>query len=92
MRRDAAEAGISIHLVDGYRPYEDQVRLARELGLYSEGGLAAQPGTSQHGWGRAVDLELDDRGIAWMRDNAWKYGFKETVPREPWHWEFHPTV
>lgn len=90
MRRDAAQLGIELPIVDAYRTYEDQVRLAHELGLYREGGLAAEPGTSQHGWGRALDLDVDDRAVAWLRENAWKYGFKETVPREPWHWEFHP--
>ncbi|MFN3218114.1 MAG: D-alanyl-D-alanine carboxypeptidase family protein [Acidimicrobiales bacterium] len=90
MADDAARAGITLPVVDAYRPYEDQVRLANELGLYSQGGLAAVPGTSQHGWGRAIDITLDDEALAWMRTNAAAYGFHETVPREPWHWEFHP--
>ena len=90
MADDAARAGITLPVVDAYRPYEDQVRLADELGLYSQGGLAAVPGTSQHGWGRAIDLELDDAALNWMRANAGAYGFHETVPREPWHWEYHP--
>lgn len=92
MAADAAREGISMSVTDGYRPLADQQRLARELGLYSEGGWAAVPGTSQHGWGRAVDLEMNDEAVAWMRANAWKYGFVETVPREPWHWEFHPAT
>lgn len=92
MRADAAQQGVALPIVDAYRTLEDQHRLAGELGLYSEGGLAAHPGTSQHGWGRAVDIELDDRSLNWMRNNAWKYGFVEPVPREPWHWEFHPSV
>ena len=62
-------------MIDAYRPIEDQYRLADELGLYSEGGWAAKPGTSQHGWGRAIDLELDDDALAWMRRNAGAYGF-----------------
>lgn len=90
MKRGAAGAGIDLPLIDGYRTYNDQVRLAHELGLYDEGGLAAAPGTSEHGWGRALDLEVDDKAIDWLRANASRYGFSETVPREPWHWEFHP--
>jgi len=90
MANDAARDGITLPVIDAYRPYEDQVRLADELGLYSQGGLAAQPGTSQHGWGRAVDLQLDPAALAWMRANAARYSFYETVPREDWHWEFHP--
>lgn len=89
MRADARRQGIEMPVIDAYRPLEDQYRLAEELGLYSEGGWAAKPGTSQHGWGRAIDLELDDEALAWMRQHAGNYGFTETVPREPWHWEFH---
>lgn len=89
MRADARREGIDLPVIDAYRPLEDQYRLAEELGLYSEGGWAAKPGTSQHGWGRAVDIELDDQALAWMRQNAGRYGFTETVPREPWHWEYH---
>jgi hypothetical protein len=90
MRAQAAREGIELPVIDGYRPIHDQERLAEELGLYRDGGLAAVPGTSQHGWGRAVDLDLDDRALAWMRANAGRFGFAETVPREPWHWEYHP--
>lgn len=89
MREAAARDGVTLPVVDAYRPYEDQVRLAGELGLYSEGGLAAYPGTSQHGWGRAIDIETSDENVAWLRANAGSFGFVETVPREPWHWEFH---
>ncbi|MEM7285187.1 MAG: M15 family metallopeptidase [Actinomycetota bacterium] len=89
MRADARRAGIDLPVIDAYRPIEDQYRLADELGLYKDGGWAAVPGTSQHGWGRAIDLELDDEALTWMRQNAGRYGFVENVPREPWHWEFH---
>jgi D-alanyl-D-alanine carboxypeptidase len=81
--------GISFRVTDSYRSFEEQVDVARRKGLYSEGGLAAKPGTSQHGWGLAVDLGLDARAQAWMRSNAGKFGFVEDVPREPWHWTFH---
>ena len=89
MRGDARRQGIDLPVVDAYRPLHDQHRLAEELGLYKDGGLAAVPGTSQHGWGRAIDLELDDEALAWMRENAGRYGFIEPVPRESWHWEYH---
>ena len=85
---DAKAAGISISVTDGYREYDSQVRLAKEKGLYSQGGLAAAPGTSQHGWGLAVDLGLNPNSQAWMRQHAKEYGFVENVPGEPWHWEF----
>ncbi len=88
--QDAAADGIRIGVTDSYRSYDEQVDLAARKGLYSEGGLAARPGTSNHGWGLALDLDLDERALAWMRQHGWMYGFVETVPREPWHWEFRP--
>lgn len=90
MISDAKAAGVSISVTDGYRTYDSQVRLAQQKGLYSQGGLAAAPGTSEHGWGLAVDLGLNPTAQAWMRQHAQDYGFVENVPREPWHWEFVP--
>ena len=90
LRADARADGVAIGVTDGYRSYESQVSVAQKKGLYSQGGLAAVPGTSQHGWGLAVDLQLDATAQAWMRQHASEYGFVEAVPREPWHWEFHP--
>lgn len=88
---DAKKAGVSVTVTDGYRNYDDQVALANNKGLYSQGGLAAAPGTSEHGWGLAVDLGLDATSQAWMRQHAKEYGFVDNVPREPWHWQFAPT-
>ncbi len=85
----AAKAdGVTIGITDSYRTYDTQVDLVRRKGLYSQGGLAARPGTSDHGWGMAVDLRLDDRAQAWMRANGASFGFAEDTPREPWHWAF----
>jgi zinc D-Ala-D-Ala carboxypeptidase len=83
-RRD----GVSFGVNDSYRSYAEQVSLAERKGIYGQGGWAAVPGTSNHGWGLAVDLELDDQAQAWMRTNAWRYGFFEDVPDEPWHWTY----
>jgi D-alanyl-D-alanine carboxypeptidase len=84
----AGASGVTLRVTDSYRSYEQQVDVARRKGLYSQGGLAASPGTSQHGWGLAVDLDLDQRAQAWMRANGARFGFVEDVPREPWHWTF----
>jgi len=85
---DAEAEGVTIGITDSYRTYDTQVDLVRRKGLYSQGGLAAAPGTSDHGWGLAADLRLDDRAQAWMRANADRYGFAEDTPREPWHWAY----
>lgn len=89
MRAAATAAGVDIGVTDSYRGYDEQVDLVRRKGLYSQGGLAATPGTSPHGWGLAVDVDVTADGLAWMRANASQFGFVEAVPREPWHWEFH---
>lgn len=87
----AASDGIEIRITDSYRSYDNQVDLARRKGLYSEGGLAAKPGTSNHGWGLAVDADVTDPTVlAWIRENGPRFGWVEAVPREPWHWEFRP--
>jgi LAS superfamily LD-carboxypeptidase LdcB len=86
----AKKDGVRIGITDSYRPYAEQVDLARRKGLYSQGGLAAKPGTSDHGWGMAVDLDLNAKAQAWMRRHGKEYGFEEDTPREPWHWGFKP--
>lgn len=88
----AARDGVTITITDSYRTYESQVELAERKGLYSQGGLAAVPGTSDHGWGRSLDLGLNAKALAWMRENAQAYGFEEDVPRESWHWTYSPTA
>ncbi len=89
MNAAATLDGVHIGITDSYRDLPTQERLAKEKGLYKNGGLAAVPGTSQHGWGNAVDLDLDAKAQAWMRANGERFGFVEDVPREPWHWTFH---
>jgi len=86
----AARDGVTIGITDSYRPYEQQVDVARRKGLYVNGGLAATPGKSNHGWGLSLDLDLDRRAQEWMRTHAARFDFREDVPREPWHWTFAP--
>lgn len=90
MMADAEKDGVKIGISDSYRPFTEQVDLARRKGLYSQGGLAAKPGTSEHGWGMAADLDLNSTALSWMRKNADKYGFVMNVPRENWHWAYKP--
>jgi hypothetical protein len=62
---------------------------------------AAVPGTSNHGWGLAVDIgdELDgDAGteaidtatVNWLVANAARFGFSGELQSEPWHWRYYP--
>ena len=86
----AAKAeGVEWGITDSYRTLEIQKDLVKRKGLYSKGGLAAQPGTSNHGWGSAVDLNFKvgkGNALEWLKKNAATYGFTN-IPREPWHWE-----
>jgi LAS superfamily LD-carboxypeptidase LdcB len=88
MKAHAARDGVSIGINDSYRSYAEQVDMARRKGLYSQGGLAAAPGTSEHGLGKSLDLQLDTRALSWMRAHADEYGFSNNVPRESWHWTY----
>jgi D-alanyl-D-alanine carboxypeptidase len=87
---DAKKDGVHIGITDSYRPYTEQIDLAKRKGLYSQGGLAAKPGTSEHGWGMATDLDLNSSALSWMRQNGEKYGYVNNVPRESWHWAYKP--
>lgn len=95
MRAAARRDGVNIRLTDSYRSYAAQVDVARRKGIYGVRqpngrlGLAGRPGTSNHGLGKAVDvnLEASPGASTWLKANASRYGFK-TIPREPWHWEF----
>jgi peptidoglycan hydrolase CwlO-like protein len=91
----AATAGGPLCVTGGYRSYQRQVELYR-----SKPGLAAVPGTSEHGWGQAVDLcgGVQTFGTAaheWMRANAGRFGWvhpewaRQSGSRpEAWHWEY----
>jgi D-alanyl-D-alanine carboxypeptidase len=84
----ALSAGFTLQVNSAYRSLDEQVAMVEEHGLLSEGGLAAEPGTSEHGWGIAVDLTLDTDALIWFRTNAGRFGFVETIADEPWHWAY----
>ena len=94
-RYRAATVGSPLCVSDSYRSYSEQVALYR-----NKPGLAAVPGTSEHGWGKAVDFcgGIENTGSGaynWMKANAGRFGwFHPTWAEpsgnkpEPWHWEF----
>lgn len=89
------ETGGLLCVTDSYRALGSQIRL-----FSTKPGLAAVPGTSNHGWGTAVDLcgGIESFGTpahSWMVENAPLYGFfhplwaqRDGSRPEPWHWEF----
>jgi len=58
------KTGKKMTVTDGWRSYAVQVDLARRKGIYGQGGLAARPGTSNHGFGFAVDISTADVNTA----------------------------
>ena len=94
----ASSFGAPICVTDSYRTYASQVRLYGE-----KPALAAVPGTSNHGWGLALDLcggiqTFGTAPYAWMVANAGRFGFLHPTwadpgrgREEPWHWEFAGT-
>ncbi|NVB76837.1 MAG: D-alanyl-D-alanine carboxypeptidase [Kofleriaceae bacterium] len=88
MAAAARKAGIELAIRSGFRSHEKQKQLYREY-KKGWGHLAAKPGYSNHQNGKAVDIYIDDyRVYEWLRANAKKFGFKRTVRREAWHWEY----
>jgi len=84
-------------ITDSYRSYDAQVDVYDR-----KPGLAAVPGTSEHGWGLALDVGCGANSFGgalyeWLDDNADDYGWDNpdwarpsgSTP-EPWHWEFDP--
>lgn len=94
--------GYRLAITDAYRDLAAQIRVKAE-----KGALAAKPGTSEHGWARALDLASgvpDERSAAhrWMDTHAAEFGWVNPTwasnydPRdgahEPWHWEYVPAL
>lgn len=90
MEAAARRDGINIRVTDSYRTLHAQHDLAERKGIYGKGGLAAVPGTSNHGWGRALDIDTSGGTVEWLRANGNRFGFFEDVPGEPWHWTYRP--
>lgn len=107
LRCDAAEAlarlnaayrvdfGHDLRITGSYRSLEEQISTRA-----AKGTMAAVPGTSNHGWGLAIDLDQADgyrsAQYAWLKAHAMTYGWHHPTymdeggrgPHEPWHWEF----
>lgn len=70
-----------------YRSYEEQVYFWN-LYVSGKGALAARPGTSNHGWGKAIDLptytmqqivKRFGKNVKWSKTEAFS---------EPWHYNY----
>jgi hypothetical protein len=90
-----AEFGEPICVTDSYRSYPEQVAVA-----IAKPTLAAVPGSSNHGWGVALDLcggiqSFGTKQHKWMNANSMAYGWflpawaqASGSKPEAWHWEY----
>jgi cell wall-associated NlpC family hydrolase len=87
--------GSPLCITDSYRSLDAQVDAH-----HRKPTITAVPGTSNHGWGLAVDLcggvnAFGTAQTAWMTANAARYGWLHPdwaqasgSNPEPWHWEY----
>jgi LAS superfamily LD-carboxypeptidase LdcB len=87
--------GTDLGITSSYRSFGDQVAVKRARGFW-----AAVPGSSNHGYGVAVDLgtgvaDFGSPQFAWMKENAPAFGWTHPdwagqggSKPEPWHWEY----
>lgn len=79
------ETGMSLKIRSGFRSYKVQENFKKIFG-----GLAANPGRSEHQLGTALDLIgstdgeklIDSKEYIWLQKNAAKYGFVQSYPDE----------
>jgi hypothetical protein len=100
MKAAAAKDKIDIKLTDSYRPLSVQTnkfdwdlfnRTGKKKKINTNGRIAmAYPGTSNHGLGRAIDVD-GSAAQKWIRDNGEAYGWSWAEGRsvgEPWHFTY----
>ena len=102
----ATRSNITLKINSAYRTVQDQKRTfennctnpadsMQRCSPKPGEGPAAIPGTSNHGFGLAVDfanssnsrMNTSMKEYAWLTFNAAQYGFKR-IASEAWHWEY----
>lgn len=77
--------------MSSYRTYEEQ-QYFWNLYQSGQGNLAAYPGTSNHGWGLAVDIP-NAWEQSWIREHGPHFGWEKTEAfSEAWHFTYVPGV
>ena len=97
MMNAAKNAGINLGIGNTYRDYDTQSSLYQAHVSGNHPAPVAAPGSSNHGWGLAVDLSaVTDQQFQWLLRNAKTFGFTnpwiegkgDRSSVEPWHWEY----
>lgn len=109
MLEHASANGTPLKVVSGFRSFEEQTTLKQGYKVVFGSGankFSADQGYSEHQLGTTVDLTVlgstpltsefeDTASFRWLQNNAHKYGFILSYPKnntfyeyEPWHWRF----
>jgi hypothetical protein len=81
-------AGILPHVTSSYRSPKEQRAL-----YAAKPGVAAEPGTSLHQQGLAIDIDTSWLGAnPWVKHYLASHGWHQFDPvNEPWHWSYRTT-
>lgn len=107
---EATRVGVNLQIISGYRSFGEQTSLKSNYKFTYGAGTAnqfsADQGYSEHQLGTTVDFTTTSVGgtfkgfeltpaYQWLTDNAPRYGFTLSYPKdntyyefEPWHWRF----
>lgn len=106
---EAIEDDVSLQIISSYRSFGAQTALKSSYNTtYGSGAnqFSADQGYSEHQLGTTIDFTsvglgsnftnfANDPAYLWLQENAYKYGFILSYPKdntyyqfEPWHWRF----
>lgn len=92
MVKAARRAGVYLSNTSGFRSMGEQQALYSAY-LNGTGNLAARPGYSNHQQGLSMDIGgiggYGTRAYNWLRANAGRFGFRNDVAGESWHWTYY---
>lgn len=109
MMDDANASGLDLKVLSAYRSFETQAALKNTYTVtYGTGAnkFSADQGYSEHQLGTTLDFNITKNASVltgfdktneykWLQDNAYKYGFVVSYPKEnkyyifePWHWRY----
>jgi hypothetical protein len=97
----SGESRVSLFANSCYRDLAGQIAVREEWCAVGMCQNAARPGTSNHGWGKAVDfgtvegMTFESPAYQWLKKNGFLFGWNHpdwaepdgSAP-EPWHWEW----
>lgn len=98
LTNEAKKHGCSIVVTSSFRTYAKQKQLLASRGAFGKGGYAAQPGTSPHEYGQAIDFTVIKNGkkltisaantpwvLSCLQKHNMKWGGDYRTTKEPWH-------